>query len=274
MTLAGVLDIMEQGKVILYPVTILEGWTFAELRASLANNPAIVATLAPTAPDLAEILPDDVADDSHPEGWFFPDTYMVSRNTTDADLLRQASKLMAEKLEQAWKGRAPDLPLASPYELLVLASIVEREAALDNERAKIAGVFIRRLQRGMRLQTDPSVIYGLGDEFDGNLTREHLQADNPYNTYTRSGLPPTPIGLPGEASLYAAAHPEPGDTVFFVASGKGDGSHVFSKTLAEHNAAVAAYVKMQRKANIAAKSADAANDSVKNRESKKEGNNL
>ncbi len=275
-TLAGVLDSMEQGKVILYPVTILEGWTFAELRVSLATHPAIVATLDPTAPDLADIFPEEVADDGHPEGRFFPDTYMVARNTPDADVLRQASKLMAEKLAQAWNGREPELPLASPYELLVLASIVEREAALDSERAKIAGVFIRRLQRGMRLQTDPSVIYGLGDDFDGNLTRAHLQTDNPYNTYTRGGLPPTPIGLPGEASLYAAAHPEPGDTIFFVASGKGDGSHVFSKTLAEHNAAVAAYVGMQRKANTAAQSKATVIGTNKDtdRDSRKEGNNL
>lgn len=245
-TLAEILQLMEEGKVRLYPVTILEGWTIAELLAELRASPAIVSTLDPAAPDLEPLLRDGVADSAHPEGRFFPDTYMVPRNTPDTALLKQANELLAAKLMAAWDSRQPDLPLANPYELLILASIVEREAALDSERAQIAGVFIRRLQRGMRLQTDPTVIYGLGDEFDGDLTRKHLVTDTPYNTYTRSGLPPTPIGLPGDASLRAAAHPEPGEALFFVASGKGDGSHVFSATLAEHNAAVAAYLRLQR----------------------------
>jgi len=257
MTLAEVLALMERGKVNLYPVTILEGWTFAELQAALAGNPLIKVTLDSVTPDLSGILTDGLAENNHPEGRFFPDTYMVPRSMSDADLLRQANTLLAEKLDTIWSGRDPGLPLATPYELLILASIVEREAALDTERAQIAGVFVRRLQGGMRLQTDPSVIYGLGTGFDGNLTREHLQSDNPYNTYTRDGLPPTPIGLPGEASLYAAAHPEPGETLFFVASGKGDGSHVFSKSLREHNAAVAAYISQQRKLVAAEKAAEA-----------------
>jgi len=208
-------------------------------------------------------LEDGVTDSPHPEGRFFPDTYMVSRNTADTVLLRQASDLLAAKLKVAWDGRQPGLPLDDPYELLILASLVEREAALDSERAQIAGVFIRRLQSGMRLQTDPSVIYGLGPGFDGNLTRKHLETDTPYNTYTRDGLPPTPIGLPGEASLLAAAHPEPGNELYFVASGQGDGAHIFSATLAEHNAAVASYIREQRKL-VARQRAEAASEQPDN----------
>ena len=247
LTLVGLLALMESGKVSLYPITIVEGWTIPELLAALAANPVLTKTLDPSALDLTRILVDDAVDSGHPEGWFFPETYMVPRNTTDSAVLLQASKLMNEKLTAIWDAREPGLPLASPYELLILASIIERETALSSERAKIAGVFIRRLQRGMRLQTDPSVIYGVGPEFAGGLTRAHLEKDTPYNTYTRNGLPPTPIGLPGEESLRAAAHPESGNEIFFVASGKGDGSHVFSATLAQHNSAVAKYRAIQRK---------------------------
>ena len=223
LTLAGLLALMESGKVSLYPITIVEGWTIPELLGALAVNPVIAKTLDPAALDLKSILADNAAESGHPEGWFFPETYMVPRNTTDSAVLLQASKLMNEKLTAIWNSREPGLPLTSPYELLILASIIERETALSSERAKIAGVFIRRLRLGMRLQTDPSVIYGVGPDFDGGLTRTHLATDTPYNTYTRYGLPPTPIGLPGEESLYAAAHPEAGNELFFVASGKGDG---------------------------------------------------
>jgi len=247
LTLLGLLALMESGKVSLYPITIVEGWTIPELFAALAANPVIAKTLDPGSLDLKSVLADDAAGSGHPEGWFFPETYMVPRNTPDSTVLLQASKLMNEKLNAIWSSREPGLPLASPYELLILASIIERETALPSERAKIAGVFIRRLQQGMRLQTDPTVIYGIGADFDGDLTRAHLATDTPYNTYTRNGLPPTPIGLPGEESLYAAAHPAPGNELFFVASGKGDGSHVFSATLDEHNAAVANYRAAQRK---------------------------
>jgi UPF0755 protein len=238
---------MESGKVSLYPVTIVEGWTIPELLAALAANPVISKTLDHDSLDLASILADDAAGSGHPEGWFFPETYMVPRNTSDSTVLRQASKLMNDKLNAIWNSREAGLPLQSPYELLILASIIERETALPSERAKIAGVFVRRLEQGMRLQTDPTVIYGVGADFDGDLTRAHLETDTPYNTYTRDGLPPTPIGLPGEESLYAAAHPAPGDELFFVASGKGDGSHVFSTTLDQHNAAVANYRVIERK---------------------------
>jgi UPF0755 protein len=156
---------------------------------------------------------------------------------------------MTARLSNAWENRDPDLPLASPYELPILASIIERETAVDSERRQVAGVFVRRLQKGMRLQTDPTVIYGLGENFDGNLTRAHLTTDTPYNTYTRGGLPPTPIGMPGEASLLAASQPDDADALYFVASGEGDGTHVFSATLEEHNAAVAAYIAQLRRAN-------------------------
>lgn len=253
LTLSGLLALMESGKVSLYPITIVEGWTIPELFAALAANPVIAKTLDQGSLDLNSILAADAAASGHPEGWFFPETYMVPRNTTDSTVLLQASKLMHEKLTAIWNSREPGLPLTSPYELLILASIIERETALSSERAKIAGVFIRRLRLGMRLQTDPSVIYGVGPDFEGGLTRTHLATDTPYNTYTRSGLPPTPIGLPGEESLYAAAHPEAGNELFFVASGKGDGSHVFSATLDQHNAAVAKYRAIQRKAAVTAK---------------------
>jgi UPF0755 protein len=166
--------------------------------------------------------------------------------------LRQAAALMESHLTRSWDSRAVGLPLSSPYELLILASIVERETAVELERSQVAGVFIRRLQKRMRLQTDPTVIYGLGDSYDGNLTRKHLSTDTPYNTYTRGGLPPTPIGMPGEGSLDAAAHPDEGDSLYFVATGEPDGSHVFSLTFEEHNVAVAAYISKLRQARRAA----------------------
>jgi UPF0755 protein len=255
---AGILDLLVAGRVKLYPFTILEGWTFNEVLAAMEAHPAIVTTVDSATFDAAAVLGDTLSGSSNPEGWFFPETYFVPRKTLDTTVLRQASKLMADKLGVAWDGRAPDLPLANPYELLILASIIEREAALDSERATIAGVFIRRLRKGMRLQTDPTVIYGLGPAFDGNLTRANLLADGPYNTYTRDGLPPTPIGMPGAASLHAAGHPDDGNALFFVASGDGDGSHVFSATLEEHNAAVAAYIAQLRRASRANRESRAA----------------
>ncbi|MDP6437451.1 MAG: endolytic transglycosylase MltG [Gammaproteobacteria bacterium] len=236
------------GKVKLYPVTIVEGWTSRELFAALAENPAVTNTLGNPIDTDSGALP-DLLQAGHPEGQYFPDTYMVSRGTRDAVILQQANELMQEKLAAAWEDRADGLPFKDPYELLILASIVERETGVDSERAQVAGVFIRRLKKGMRLQTDPTVIYGLGEAFDGNLTRNHLLTDNPYNTYTRNGLPPTPIALPGESSLQATAHPDDGKALYFVASGDPDGTHVFSATLAEHNAAVAAYIARLRQAS-------------------------
>lgn len=245
-TAAGLLSQLVEGNVQLYPVTLLEGWTWRDLRDALQASDVLTLTLPyESAEALAAALE---LKWPHVEGQLFPDTYKVPRGSSDSELLRQAAALMQEELAAAWAARASDLPLQDPYELLTLASIIERETSLDAERPQVAGVFVRRLQKRMRLQTDPTVIYGLGDSFDGNLTRKHLQTDTPYNTYTRGGLPPTPISMPGAASLRAAANPAAGDTLFFVASSELDGSHVFSVTLEEHNAAVAAYIASLRRA--------------------------
>jgi UPF0755 protein len=245
----GILDQFVTGEVKLYAFTILEGWTTREVMAALAAEPAITPTLAELSPEQQRAALGLEA--PHLEGQFFPDTYLVARGTTDLVVLRQAAALMESQLTRSWNSRAAGLPLKSPYELLILASIVERETAVDAERSQVAGVFVRRLQKPMRLQTDPTVIYGLGDSFDGNLTRKHLLTDTPYNTYTRGGLPPTPIGMPGADSLEAAAHPDEGDSLYFVATGEPDGNHVFSRTLEEHNAAVAAYISKLRQARRA-----------------------
>ncbi|RMF99262.1 MAG: endolytic transglycosylase MltG [Gammaproteobacteria bacterium] len=240
----GLLAQLVAGRVRLHALTIVEGWTVRDLLAALRAHPAIRHTLRAEGPQaLAAELG---LERPHAEGLFFPDTYRFPRGTSDIELLGQAHELMQRRLAAAWARRAPGLPLRDPYEALILASIIERETALDSERPIIAGVFIRRLQRGMRLQTDPSVIYGLGSDFDGDLRRRDLRRDTPYNTYTRSGLPPTPIALPGEASLLAAVQPAPGDALYFVATGLPDGSHVFSATLAEHQAAVARYLRRLR----------------------------
>ncbi len=239
-TPAMLLNMLVQGRVKLHSITIVEGWTVAELRKALAAHPAIRQTLEPGTP--AELSAALGLDYPHAEGLFFPETYRFARDTPDVELLRQAHDLLRKRLDAAWVGREPHAVLAGPYEGLILASIIERESALDSERPEIAGVFIRRLERGMRLQTDPTVIYGLGDAFNGDLTRRDLQTETPYNTYLRRGLPPTPIALPGESALQAMAHPAPGDSLYFVATGRGDGSHFFTATLEEHNAAVARYL--------------------------------
>lgn len=238
------LDMLVDGRVKLHSLTIVEGWTVVELLDALADHPAILQTLDLDSPiDLAAALDLEYP---HPEGLFFPDTYRFARGTSDVELLRQAHGLLMDRLNEAWSGREPRGVLAEPYDGLILASIIERETALERERPTIAGVFIRRLEQRMRLQTDPTVIYGLGESFDGNLTRRHLETDTPYNTYVRRGLPPTPIALPGEHALQAMAHPEAGDALYFVATGRGDGSHTFSATLEEHNAAVARYLGVLR----------------------------
>jgi UPF0755 protein len=185
--------------------------------------------------------------DEHPEGRFFPDTYHFQRGMTDVAFLQRAYATMERRLQHEWDQRQPDLPYASPYEALIMASIVEKETAVAAERPEVAGVFVRRLQRGMPLQTDPTVIYGLGEDFDGNLRRVHLRQDTPYNTYVRAGLPPSPIALPGAAAIHAALHPAPGDALYFVA--RGDGTHAFSASLGEHNKAVEAFQLRQREAS-------------------------
>lgn len=240
----SLLEQLVAGRVKLHALTIIEGWTIAELLDSIRTHPAIEQTLQLESPgDLATAIQLDY---THPEGLFFPDTYRFPRGTTDVELLRRAYELMQERLAEVWSDRGPELILDEPYDALILASIVERETALDSERPEVAGVFVRRLEKGMRLQTDPTVIYGLGEAFTGNLTRKHLESDSPYNTYTRKGLPPTPIALPGEAALRAVVNPAPGDALYFVATGRPDGSHYFTATLSEHNAAVTRYLNVLR----------------------------
>ena len=250
MTPVELLQKFSQGRVIQHRFTIVDGWTVHDLRLALAANTVLVQTL-PGVPDdalLARIGVDRAIEGApglaSPEGQFLPETYHFTRGTTDAQLLRRAHTALVAALQPAWTGRAAALPLASPYEALVLASIVEKETGLPQERGEVAGVFVRRLKLGMRLQTDPTVIYGLGPGFSGSLTRRQLDTDTPHNTYTRTGLPPTPIALPGRAAIDAALHPAPGDTLYFVA--RGTGGHVFSRTLGEHNRAVAEYRRRMR----------------------------
>ena len=229
------LQLLASGAVIQYRFTLVEGWTFAQLLQALSVDQILRQTLngdsAEAATDVVSRLHID-----HPEGWFFPETYQFTRSDSDFEILARAHSAMKNALQSAWQARNTGLPLDSPYDLLILASIIEKETAIDDERAQVAGVFIRRLQKGMRLQTDPTVIYGMGDTFDGNIRRRDLQTDTPYNSYTRSGLPPTPIAMPGRASLFAAGQPDDGETLYFVADGKG--GHTFSATLQEHQKAV------------------------------------
>jgi len=252
----GLLNHFVAGDVQLHSFTIVEGWNFSETIAALAAHPAIEATL--DREDWPALLETLGADYAHPEGLFLPETYRMPKGTRDIEVLRQAYGLMQEALASEWAGRQGGLPVKSPYEALVLASIIEKETARVDERARIAGVFVRRLQRGMRLQTDPTVIYGIGDEFDGNLTRRHLQTDTPYNTYTRGGLPPTPIAMPGRAAIRAALQPAAGAEIYFVATGAGDGSHKFSETKEQHDAAVREYLARQRAARNKARVTDEA----------------
>jgi len=226
-----------EGRVLQHSLTVVEGWTFQQLRAAVAAHKALRHTL--TEFDDAELMAALGHEGVHPEGRFYPETYRFPRGTSDREFLRRAYDVMAQRLQREWEQRSDDLPVTTPDEALVLASIIEKETAVDSERGHIAGVFVRRLRRGMRLQTDPTVIYGMGDAYDGNIRRRDLRTDTPYNTYTRSGLPPTPIALPSGASIHAALHPESGDSLYFVS--RGDGSHVFSATLEEHNRAVTKY---------------------------------
>lgn len=235
---------MREGRVIRHRFTIVEGWNIRELRAALASaSPLLHETGGLDDGALMEALGRPGV---HPEGRFLPETYLYTRGDTDLDLLGRAAAALDDVLEEAWASRADDLPLDSAEEALVLASIIEKETGIAAERGKIAGVFTRRLQRGMRLQTDPTVIYGIGSAFDGNIRRRDLQTDTPYNTYTRDGLPPTPIAMAGAAAIRAATHPEPGDALYFVAVGDDSGRHVFSRTYAEHQRAVREYVRRYR----------------------------
>lgn len=230
----ALLDRIVAGRVIQYPLTIVEGWTFRQMRQALAAHPKLAQTLSSLSD--AEVMTQLGQPGEPPEGRFLPDTYYFPAGFTDEAFLRRALAAMDRRLTEVWSQRAPDTPLRDPYQALILASIIEKETGVAVERAEIAGVFTRRLRKGMLLQTDPTVIYGLGQAFDGNLRRRDLETDTPYNTYTRQGLPPTPIALPGVAALKAAVNPATGDTLYFVADG--EGGHVFSRTLDEHNQAV------------------------------------
>ncbi len=247
MTADDLLQALVQGDVIKHSFTIIEGWTVRELLHALAAEEALQPDNPDSYDNAAESLMDRFGETGlHAEGQFLPETYHFVRGERVSDILSRAHVDLQEQLAQAWQGRESGLPFDTSYEALILASIVEKETALAAERPVIAGVFVRRLQRRMRLQTDPTVIYGLGENFDGNLTRRHLETDTPYNTYTRAGLPPTPIALPGAGAIAAVMHPEPGNALYFVATGAGDGSHHFSATLEEHNQAVQDYLRLLR----------------------------
>ena len=257
-TPAGVLDQLVRGDVILHSLTIVEGRTFRDLLRAIHAHPALTHSLAGVGD--AEIMERVGAAGVHPEGQFFPDTYRFAAGTSDLEILRQAHTAMGTRLQAAWEARASGLPLENEYQALILASIVEKETGLASERPRIAGVFIRRLRIGMRLQSDPTVIYGIGAAYDGDIRNRDLQADTPYNTYTRRGLPPTPIALPGEDALRAVTQPDDSGALFFVATGDADGSHYFSKTLAEHNAAVKRYLQRLRSRTAAGDSGQAGAD--------------
>lgn len=242
LTSLSLLDKFGRGDVFLHQFTIVEGWRFAEMLERLRQHPAIAAG-DETGAELMSLLGKP---DTHPEGQFLPDTYTFPRGTQDSELLGWAHAALETVLERAWHDRQDGGAIADPYQGLILASIIEKETGLAAERGLISAVFHGRLKTGMRLQTDPTVIYGLGEAFDGNLTRAHLTSDTPYNTYTRHGLPPTPIALPGEASILAAFQPAATEALYFVATGEPDGSHYFSLTLDEHNAAVSRYLERQR----------------------------
>jgi len=232
------LNLFVEGKTRMHELRIVEGWTFAQALATVRAHPMIRQTLTKATPE--EVMEQLGMPGRHPEGRLFPDTYRFPKGMSDVAVLRRAAEAMDRTLEQEWQERETELPYASVDEALTMASIVEKETGAPEERPQIAGVFVRRLRMSMRLQTDPTVIYGLGASYAGNITREHLLAtDNPYNTYTHDGLPPSPICLPGRAAIHAALHPAPGDSIYFVS--RGDGTHQFSDSLADHDAAVRRY---------------------------------
>ncbi len=235
---AQLLDKLVRGAVLQHSLTLVEGWTFRQVMDAVRSSDELKHTIKPDAGP-KQIMARLGHPDELPEGRFLPETYNFPRGTSDIAFLDRAYRAMKEYLASQWPQREDGLPLKTPYQALILASIVERETAVPEERERIAGVFVRRLQRGMRLQTDPTVIYGLGDDYKGDITFRDLRKDTPYNTYTRAGLPPTPIAMPSRASIRAALHPEPGDSLYFVATG--DGHHHFSATLKEHNEAVRKY---------------------------------
>ncbi|NOQ64756.1 MAG: endolytic transglycosylase MltG [Methyloprofundus sp.] len=237
------LVLLSKGKARQHSITFPEGWSFKEMRLALTKNKQLKQTLTDLS-DL-EVLQKIDAKQTHPEGLFFPDSYRFEKNTPDLVILQQAYQKMQTTLAAEWANKAVDLPIKSPYEALILASIVEKETGVGSERPIIAGVFTRRLKKGMRLQTDPTVIYGMGDNYHGNIRKKDLRERTAYNTYQINGLPPTPIAMPGKEAIHAALHPAAGKSLYFVANG--DGSHIFSANLKAHNKAVYAYQIKRRK---------------------------
>ena len=231
------LEQFEAGKVVQHSLALIEGWSYKQIIQAVNDNEVLIKTLPDT--DSNTVMAALGYPEVHPEGRFFPDTYHFPSGMTDVEFMLRAYERMLEILDEEWQQKAEGLPYKTADEALIMASIIEKETAVASERAAIAGVFVRRLQKGMKLQTDPTVIYAMGENYNGNIRRKDLKTDSPYNTYVVAGLPPTPIALPGVEAIHAALHPEQGETLYFVA--KGDGSHYFSKTLKEHNRAVAKY---------------------------------
>lgn len=239
-----VLEQLVSGRVVLEQFTLIEGWNLRQLREALAQHPAITRRSADVPAD--QLLQSLGLGSGPAEGRFAPDTYRFEENTPDSQVLKMAFAAQQQRLARAWQDRDPELPLASPEQLLVLASLVEKETGMASERPMIAGVFVNRLRRNMRLQSDPTVIYGLFERYDGNIRKRDLQSDTPWNTYTRDGLPPTPIAMPGDAALRASARPQSTPALYFVARGDGSGAHEFTATLEQHNQAVARYLARLR----------------------------
>ncbi|MET0949176.1 MULTISPECIES: endolytic transglycosylase MltG [Pseudomonas] len=234
MTVEGLIDLWKRGEIVQYSLTLVEGWNFHQVRAALAKEEKLEQTLEGLSD--SQVMEKLGHDGIFPEGRFFPDTYRYVRGMTDAELLKKAYDRLDEVLAKEWGQRSADVPYTEPYQALIMASLVEKETGVPQERGQIAGVFVRRMEMGMLLQTDPTVIYGLGDRYNGKLTRAHLREPTPYNTYMISGLPPTPIAMVGREAIHAALNPVAGNSLYFVA--RGDGSHVFSDDLDAHNNAV------------------------------------
>jgi len=243
LSLAQLLNNMVAGNVVQHDLALIEGYTFRQILETIWQNPIITRQLENLSDE--EIMTALGHEGEHPEGRFYPDTYYISRGVTDIELLNRAYLEMARILQQEWQQREENLPLKSAYEALILASIVEKESAIAEERPLIAGLFINRLRKKMRLQTDPTVIYGI-ENYDGNIRFRDLRKDTPYNTYTRHGLPPTPIALPGREAIHATLHPDKTKYLYFVAYGDGSGKHVFSTNLKDHEKAVDRYQRKKR----------------------------
>ena len=244
MTAQGLIGLWQRGEVVQYSLTLVEGWNFRQVRSALAKHEKIVQTLSGLTD--SEVMEKLGHPGVFPEGRFFPDTYRFVRGMTDVEFLKKAYNRLDDVLAQEWSKRAADAPYTDPYQALIMASLVEKETGVPQERGQIAGVFVRRLKIGMLLQTDPTVIYGLGERYNGKLTRAHLKEANPYNTYMVAGLPPTPIAMVGREAIHAALNPVPGSSLYFVA--RGDGSHIFSDDLDAHNAAVREF-QLKRRAD-------------------------